>query len=239
MAADYLPHRQIDLRDWSANFSAKLNSSPGDFGVTPAQAAAYEVKHLAYASAITTIESPGTRTPVAIIAKNIAKRELEAAARELAQLIQNTPGMDNRKRSLLGLTLHREPSGHTSSADSATVAPRASHAAERPRLSARLIAGRQVRLCLSDRSSTRRGKPIDAAGAMIFSFVGERPPAEISEWKFEGLATRDKRDVWLPSSVPNGSTIWFTACWYTARGQAGAMCDPVYTNIAGGLAKAA
>jgi hypothetical protein len=237
MAADYLPHRQLDLLTWSSNFSAHLNSSPGNFGVAAAQAANYALKHQAFANAIQVIESPSTRTPVAITDKNIAKRELENAARELAQIIQNTPGMDNQKRVVLGLSLHRESRRHSDG--NSLAAPSTSHVAQRPRLFVRAVAGRQVRLRLSDRSSTRRGRPIDAAGAMIFSFVGQFPPAAIGEWKFEGLATRNTRDVWIPSSVPNGSTIWFSACWYNARGQAGATCNPVHTNIAGGLAKAA
>jgi hypothetical protein len=78
-------------------------------------------------------------------------------------------------------------------------------------------------------------------GAVIFSYIGARPPApEDSEsWRFEGLTSRRQFSIHLPSSTPPGTTVWITARWFNRRKQLGPAAQPSYANIPGWLQQSA
>lgn len=227
---DFLPSREAELLAWSVNFGRLINESPELYGLRAEQAAEYAALHEAYAEALQRASDPGTRTPSSVVTKREAKAALKAAARALARVARAHPGTTDVMRCELGLTVpDAEPTP--------TGAP--THAPGIDVVSARLWT---VRLRLHDsRGSLRRGKPWGVQGALVFSAVGALPPAsdELNAWTFERLATRPTVEVAFASTVESGAAVWFTACWFNARGERGPMTPPVGTRIPGTIMRAA
>jgi len=95
--------------------------------------------------------------------------------------------------------------------------------------------GTTVTIRLHDGSGDRKGKPVNVQGARIYTHVGATPPADISDWKFEGTTTRAiEVPIEFPTDTAPGAVVWFTAGWFNPRGEMGPGCTPVSTNIAGG-----
>lgn len=101
------------------------------------------------------------------------------------------------------------------------------------------VAGNTVKLRLHQAGSTRRARPAGAIGANVFSFVGEAPPSEESEWNFQGATGKPILDVTFPPGTAPGARVWFTARWFNQRKEQGPATAPIGTNIPGGGAMAA
>ena len=96
-----------------------------------------------------------------------------------------------------------------------------------------------LRVRVRDPAAAGTGKPRGVAGVMLYSAVGEEPPAELSGWLFHRCASRTRVDLALPAGLPPGSKVWVTAQWFNPTGQRGPAARPAYTRIAGGWAMAA
>jgi hypothetical protein len=161
---------------------------------------------------------------MAVSEKNDAKATLIAQIRLLAGIVQRFPGTTNAMRIDLGLpTRNPEP----------TPVPAPSTA---PLLEVKGVTARVVRLRLIDPANpTRRGKPAGVQGAAVFSYIGATPPVSLSDWKFEGNATRTVIDVQFPDSLAPFTLVWLAACWFNPRAQSGPASTPVSTNLGAGL----
>src|SRR5688572_12047548 len=146
--ADFFPSREADIVTWSNNFDSLITATPIPYGLTAAQATAYGAKHDAFVAAHQTANDPATRSPSAIVAKDVAKAALAAEARMLARIIQATPSVTAQQKSDLGLTIRSsEP----------TPIPPPAAAPDMDIISAVV---RTVKVRLRDSASpTRRGKP--------------------------------------------------------------------------------
>jgi hypothetical protein len=82
--------------------------------------------------------------------------------------------------------------------------------------------------------ATGRAKAAGAQGALLYAFVGDRAPATLDDFKPAGQATRPTADVHFDYSLPPGTSVFITARWYNARGQAGVAAAPVRTYLVGG-----
>lgn len=227
MARDFIPTREAELVTFSTNFKNLITASPTTYGLTAAQATAYGTKHTAWTSAYQTATDPSTRSPSAIIAKDVAKKNVIGEIRMLARIVQATPAVTAQQKSDLGITVR--------DTDPTPIPPPASA----PGISIISAVVRTVRIRLEEAGSTRRGKPDGVAGAAIFSYVGENAPALLADWKFEGNTTRTSFDVLFEPTVAAGAKVWVTACWFNPRTQNGPSCPPISTNIPGGAAQAA
>jgi hypothetical protein len=158
---DFLPSRDGLLVTWSVNFKTKITATPTVYALTAAQATAYGLKHDAYAAAYQTAKDPSTRTPSSVLAKDVAKKNLETEARMLARIVQAAPAVTNQQRSDLGLTVRDvEPSP----IDRPAFAPEGAIVS---------VTGRSVRIRYRDaQEPSRRGKPNGCAGLAVFSHVG-------------------------------------------------------------------
>jgi hypothetical protein len=225
MSHDYLPTREAELKDWLANASDKITAAPTTYALTAAQATTFSGLVSSFNTAYTAAVNPDTRTKGTILAKNDAMDAVKAYARQLVRIVQAAPAVTDTQRADLGINVHDEPS---------PINP----PEEAPSLTVVSAIGRTMKIKLKGLESEGRGKPDGVAGANLFSFVGETPPAEISEWTFEGGSTRTDFDVEFPASVAAGSQVCLCACWFNPRNQPGPMCAPVSCYIAGGVAAA-
>ncbi len=217
MAHDFIPRRDCDFVNFSASFSARINATPVAFGLTPAMASDYAALNATLHSAFTRATQSITRTTPAVGAKNTARRNAERSLRQLARLIQATPGVSNEHKQALGLTVRdTQPSP-------------VRRPVERPRVSAKLLFGSTVRITVQARKSLRRGKPQGVAGATILSYVGDRPPADPRKW-MQTNTTRPRLDITFDHVQP-GAVVWIAARWFNPRQQAGPMSEAVYTHM--------
>lgn len=226
MPRDFLPSKDAELLAWSANFASLTTATPTAFGLVAAQATAYAALHTAFAGALETATEPTTRTRAAVAVKNDARSPLKAMARELARVINAFPSITNAQRINLGLNPR---AGELTPINPPT---------EQPVVEVAAAIGRTFKVRLRSIDSSRRGKPEGVDGATLFSFVGEEPPSDISQWKFEGSTSRTTFDLELAPTVPAGSQVWLTAFWFNPRSQSGPAATPVSAYVAGGVAPA-
>jgi hypothetical protein len=217
MASEFPPPREAELVPFSENFKAKIAASPGDFSLTSAQASAYGTLHDDFIAKWDVCQDPTTKTKQAVELKDQAKNALLGNLRMLVKIVQNAPTTTNAERIELNIPERDfEPTPVPPPADA-------------PMLTVVSVYGRNIRIKLDDASGAKRGRPISCQGAMVYSFVGANPPAGTDGWKLEGLVTRRSIIVEMAETVPPGSKVFLTACWYTERGLTGPACTPVAT----------
>ncbi|XAM01410.1 hypothetical protein OT109_08445 [Phycisphaeraceae bacterium D3-23] len=220
---DYLPHRDQELASWTRGMAKAVSASPESYGVTAAQAAAYDAAQRAYAEALTVATQPQTRTGPAVSRKNTARKTLIALSRRLEGIIQAYPGTTDAMRVDLGLTVRK---------------PRAKMAAvtiERPSVRVVSAMGSRLTLRVGKHGGVGRARPDGARGYTWFYFLGERSPAALGGWSFGGNSIEPTVEVVL-EGAEFGAPVWFTANWFNSRMQPGPMSNPVMTRVAGGFA---
>jgi hypothetical protein len=94
--------------------------------------------------------------------------------------------------------------------------------------------GRTVTIELRQNAS-KRGKPVDVAGATIFTATGAAAPVSGEDWKF--LANTGKTVVEIPfAPSATGDTVHVTAFWNNAKDESGPAANVVSINLpAGGV----
>lgn len=224
------PTRENDLLEWSDNFSALITATPTIYGLTAAQASAFDALNSAWRSAYETANRPTTNSQASTIAKNQAKLEMlrgTNGAWELVDIVQNFPGTTDAMRGDLGLRLKNPP----------TPIPAPANA---PVLAIVATLNRVVKMTLRDsKEQNRRGKPEGVDGATIVYHVGPSAPLDPSQWVFAMNTSKTTVDVDLPAGVPANSQVWFTAMWFNQRKQTSPPATPQSTVIGGGMAMAA
>ena len=141
-------------------------------------------------------------------------------AADLVSIIQGTPSVTSDMKIALGVTVRKT---RPTRIDAPTVAPF---------LRVSKIEGRTVTVELRQ-STARRGKPAKVAGANVFTHTGPTEPTSMEQWQFAQSVTRTT--VELPCSPSaTGDTLWVTAFWTNAKGQAGPAGRAAGVNLAAG-----
>jgi hypothetical protein len=222
-----IPTKDSLLAGWSSNADEKLTASATTYGCTSAQATQYHTLHLAWMAAydaVVAAKANGSQTKQLTQAKETAKTDLLDFAREIYAFVQASLTVADEDKVALGVHVpDREPSPKPLLTDA-------------PTMKVEGVYGRQFRLSITDGDS-RRQRPFNANGVLLYSFVGESAPSGAEGWTAEGALTRSQVIAELPESVAPGSKVWFTCAYFNARG-AGPACTPIfaYTNHLGALA---
>jgi len=87
---------------------------------------------------------------------------------------------------------------------------------------------------LHGEDALKKAKPVGVSGAAVFSFIGSAPPAQLTDWVFQGNTSRTIVDITFPADTANGATVWVTAFWFNNRKQSGPATDPKSANLPGG-----
>lgn len=226
MPNSYLPQTDGGLRDWSANFSAQLaGMDPTKVGITVEEATAYAALQADYATKYAAAVNPDTRGSATVLAKNQAKKLLITDSRKLAMAANNYPATTDQRRHDLGLTIRDTDPSPVPVPDTM------------PRITFLPSNGLTVHFKVNDVDETKRGKPPEVTAALVYTYVGETAPLDITQWQFQGPTTKTKTHVTFPADTPGGSTTWFTAVWVNRKMQPGPASQPVSINIAGGGVK--
>lgn len=226
MPGDYLPATDGGLNDWAANFGAQITADAPDLGITPEEAGGFTVLQTDYATKYAAATNPETRGRATVLAKNTAKRLLVRESRKLAMKITNNPGVTDQQRNNLGLTVRDDDPSPVAVPDTSPIIEVVSVKGNRISL--------RLRVSANGEPVSGRGKPTGVTGATVLSYVGEQPPTEISDWKFEGSTTRTSVLLDMPASLAAGSKVWLTAFWFNRKSQSGPATQPVSTSVLGG-----
>ena len=219
---------EAELVTGSTNFSDLINANAVEYGLQAKDAEEYAALNQAYVVNYARSQNPSTDSREATVLKNQAREALVREARRLTKLCQAARNMDDAKRRALGINVPDRES-------TAKPAPRT-----RPATSVRDVDGHVIELGLRDADNPRRSRPVGAAGANVLTHVGETAPASMSDWTFQGNATRRTFTFTIPAMVPPGAKVWITAAWYGTRGETGPLASPIMTHVGfGGVSKAA
>jgi hypothetical protein len=210
--------KDAELLAFAKNFSAKINISPEQWGLTPQLAADFQVLLDRFATSYAAVAVPELRSKVLTAQKDADKAALLANARGLYRIVQGTPGVTDAQRIEIGVNVRK----------AAAPIPVPDEA---PGMSVLSVFGRTIRLSIHDQLVTRKGRPPGTAGAMVFSHVGDEPPPTIDGWRSEENATRTVTVVNFPADVQPGAKVWFCACYYNPRGQRGPISTPILSHV--------
>lgn len=224
---DYLPQTDGGLAQWAGNFAALISADPGRFGVTAQDAQAIAQAVQAYLSAYTTAVEPITRTKVKVLVKNKARKAMVAVVRRYAGLIKANPAVSGPSKADLGLGRERLGQGRT----------RVSAPSTRPMLSLYDIQPhchvlRYLDTGDTDGNNRGGGKPAGVLGLQLFCHVGDTPPMDPQDARFERFVTRQPvRVEFKPEQV--GKRVHYFARWQNAKGETGPWSLPTTAVVWG------
>jgi hypothetical protein len=213
----YMPTKQVQAVEWSANFAARINQNASQWGLTTAQATEFQAVNQLLQASYDRVKDKSTRTAVAVADKNVAMQKMKQAARNLVSIIQGTPTVTPGMKKELGITIRN---------DKPTPEPIPN---TEPKLTVSGVTGSTVTATLWE-SKTKRAKPKGVSLAMIFTHVGPTPPEDESQWQFATTTGRTSVKIPFPPSE-TGTTAWITAIWQNNRKQSGPACEPVKVNL--------
>ena len=229
MPIDFLPKREIDLLQWSANFRARIELDPDAIGLTTAQVAAYAAVQQAYATAYTLANRPSTRTSPRIREKNTAKRSLQRLTRQLASIVRTAPNVSVAQRLALGLSL-QNPGGYRPPLNPPKIAPG---------LKVVRVWSHTVYVQLYNQETMRRAMPRGCTRAVIHSYIGAVPPMNISNWRFAANTSTPTHAVRFEAEFEPFTKVWLAARWMNPRAEMGPVSAFVSTHLQPGVVKAA
>ncbi len=219
--AALFPGSDAKLLEWSTTFNAGLSANFASLGMTSAQAASYTTVHNAFATALAAATTPATRTSITIAQKDLAKKNLKHLGGGYAMMLQGNPSVSNAQREALGLKPRVLP----------TPIPPPSTS---PVIEIKGVTGWKVSIKLKSANGSHRGRPPLVSQAVVFSYIGATPPADITKWVYQGQTNKLLCDVQFPSTLASGTTVWLSAQWLNAKGESGPATFPVSTVLQGG-----
>lgn len=220
MAQDFLPAREADLAQWTANFHALTTATPLAYGLTAPQALQFATLDDIWQAALSLALDPPTRTAPTVAAKDVAMTNIKGYARLLAAAVRGFPSITPEQLSALGLTV---PSGSRT-----PVPPPVTY----PIVSVLSTAGNAITLAMADQNTPNaRRRPRGVVGAQVYVAFGASPPTGIDQMTFLGLQTRFPAN-WLMGAANQGKLAWFIARWSNFKGQTGPISSPVGSIVA-------
>ena len=107
MARSYIPSTDADFQVWLDNFSELITADPTAYGLSSADATALATLTTTYDNALAAAMNGSTRGPSTVNAKDVARTNAQARARQLATIIQANPAVSEEQKSDLGITVRK------------------------------------------------------------------------------------------------------------------------------------
>lgn len=221
MASGYIPQKDADFKTWVDNNSAMITANYSGLGISSADAAAYASLVSTFDAAYMTATSGDTRGPMTITAKDTARANAEARARQLATMIQANPSVTNEMKTALGYTIRKI--GRTPVPAPTTY----------PILSFANIAPLQHVLRYSDSGGAApRGRPFGVTGLMLSWWITPAGTAPSGPANFVQSFTRIPIGITFDSSAV-GKLAIYSAKWTNGKGNLGPVSNTLSNLIIG------
>ena len=217
---------------WATVVARKVVAEPDQFGLQPGRAEAYADLTRRYTEAMRRLSNPNLRRRIDTLLKDELKVELARASRALVEAVKAWEGCDDEIRVALNIPL---PTRGRRRVPPPTARPFVWVARHEPR---GLVA--RFRAEGGGGGVGGMGRPADAVGTSVMTFVGEQPPSDPAAWAFRGNTGEMSMRLTFPASVPPGSRVWVQAVFFNRRFENGPFSRAICARIAGsGLAVAA
>lgn len=222
MPTDFPPRKDADLLTMATDASALITATPTAYALSTLQASTLAGLVTSYSNALSAAQGPTTRTTPKIAAKNATKLALTQNLRDLNRYVQANKTVSDEKKLEINFPVYaqRTPINPPTTA---------------PVVKSVVTVGRRTKMVLRDVDGDRRSRPTGVQGALIVSYIGAVPPADLQQWRIEGMATRTDFEITWSPSIPANSQVWVATAWYSPRGAAGPVCDPISVAIGGGV----
>lgn len=224
MSTSYIPARDADLANWSANFAALIAASPATYGLTAGDAVNITAADTAWQAAYALAVNPATRTPVTVQAKDTQRIATLTTERSYAQRIANNAGVSPSDKTALGLNPRTNP-------PTPVPAP-----ATYPLLTVASTVTNGIVIRYRDdlAAPSVKAKPFGAVTTQINALVASTgtPTTSVELWPVAGLQT--KSPFILPTDpAAAGKMIGIAARWVTRKGLVGPW-GPIITAVVPG-----
>ncbi len=178
--APYVPNKQLAFNSWALNFSTLITANPPLYGLVAGDAVTIAAEYASWLAAFSPTQSPSTKTPEAVQAKNAARVTLTDQYRVYAQQIVANPGVSTANKVALGLN----PRTSTPSPVSAP--------ASNPVLTIQSAANLSliVRYRDSSASPSVKSKPYGCVGCEIYCVTSATPITDPTLIPFKVRATK-------------------------------------------------
>ena len=210
MPQPYIPARETDLVTWADNFAALITAAPATYGLTSGDASTIQTAVDTWDSAYAIANSPTTRTPTTIAAKNTAKNAMLPIIRSYASQIRLNPGVADADKIALGLNL---PNNTPSPVPTPVTAPVVTISANEP-----------LRITLRSRDTgspaTSRARAANTIGMELWVAVGDTAAVDPETASFIGMAVKVPFHVDFDVSQV-GSIATFFGRWAVRSGSPG------------------
>jgi len=217
-----IPQVASQLVPWSTAFRDALLANPGNFFYDPGDLVPLTAATNLFLSTQLAVANPEARSGVLIKARNNAQTAYYEVARPMYDAIQSNPNITDANKAVAGV--------HVSLTTRTPVAVPNS----KPLVSVINVSGTVATITIRDiNNQDKRARPTGAIGANFFSYVGENAPTP-EQWKFVGQVNKSRFELELGPTLAAATKVWLTACWYSARGQAGPLSDPIFTYTQAG-----
>ena len=110
MGSSFFTGNLTELLSGTQNFSTKISLTPVLFGLTAAQATAYQTKNVAWRASYDAAKDPATRSKGKTATKNALAAAIRQMSSEYAQIIKATPTVTDEQKLDLGLSVRATPS---------------------------------------------------------------------------------------------------------------------------------
>jgi hypothetical protein len=219
-SAPYLPQQDAALQAWAANFDSIVAVDFASLGVSAPEAAAITAAVADFTAKLTLATDPGTRTPVAVAAKNVSRAAMLATIRPIAIRIAIDPSILPEDKTDLGLNPHT--SGPTPVSAPGTF----------PLLDIlKATPGCQVIRYRDSDTPTTRAKPYGVIEMQIYVVIGEAAVEEPTNAVYFDSATKSPHMLFF-DPADNGKVATLFGRWRNRNGLLGPWSGPVAMTIA-------
>ncbi|MDR1746604.1 MAG: hypothetical protein LBR49_04965 [Tannerella sp.] len=206
---DYLPRQDADLGPWATNFITQLTQKATAWNIPNTILSTLGTLNTTWQQKFTIVESPTTRTPVAIEAKNEAGEALREALRStINEYIRYNHLIPDTGRMELRLPIPKED--RTPSPDPTT------HPAAR----VKPVEPLQLVISYFNDETESKAKPDGVHGVEIKWGFGDSPPADADELTNSVFDTRTPITLTFHGSE-RGRRVYFFLRWENTRGVKG------------------
>jgi hypothetical protein len=220
MPHDFLPASESALNVWLDNVKSLIAASPATYGLTSANASEISTAYANWYAAYLVAVAPMTRTTGAVSTKNAQKAIVVGIVRRYATVIRGNTAVSNALKLDLGLRL-RVPGG--------SPVPKPD---TQPQIELMFMdTARQKVRVTSVGTNSRRARPANTTGALLFRVIGDEPALYPTGAEFLAMVTKG---TYLSEfdHTANGKIATYFARWTNAKGEVGPWSSGLSVGIA-------
>lgn len=208
MKTDYIPTKDADFNNWSANFSTLATANPATYGLTAPIALIIAGLVATWAGAYQAATDPSTRTSATIAAKDQARAELTSRIRPYAVAVSMDPAVAPQAKVAIGVTLRGGPP---------TPVPAPTDA---PSLAVNKGIPQNTQLSYSYAGAQGKAKPAGTIGVEIYRAVGAVHVIDPTQATYVGTVTKSPFTL-SHEAGDSGKKATFFARFITRSGPGG------------------